>query len=83
MQQVKDIFVAVLKTVSPQNAGSLSTALQASKAVNNELGVDGTLLSSEGEYLEAITETYKNAKSWDIRRQILSIMTRIATLHYD
>ena len=70
----------MLKVVSPENAGYLWTALQASKAVNDELGVEGILLPAQRVYLEAIAETYKNACSCDTRRQILSIMTGTASL---
>ena len=79
-QHTGDILVAVLKVVSPENAGYLWSALQASKAVNDELGVEGILHPSQRMYLEAIAETYKNASSWDMRRQILSIMTGSASL---
>lgn len=75
MQHTRDILVAVLKVVSPENAGYLWTALQGSRAVNDELGVEGILHPAQRVYLEAIAETYKNASSWDTRRQILSIMT--------
>ena len=70
----------MLKVVSPENAGYLWMALQASKAVNDELGVEGILLPTKRVYLEAIAETYKNASSWDTRRQIVSIMTGTASL---
>ena len=79
-QHTADILVAVLKVVSPENAGYLWSALQASKAVNDELGVEGILHPSQRMYLEAIAETYKNASSWDTRRQILSVMTGTASL---
>ena len=79
IQHTRDIIVAVLKVVSPENAGYLWTALQASKAVNDELGVEGILLPGQRVYLEAIAETYKNASSLDMRRQILSIMTGTAS----
>lgn len=80
VQHTADILVAVLKVVSPENAGYLWSALQASKAVNDELGVEGILHPSQRMYLEAIAETYKNASSWDTRRQILSVMTGTASL---
>ena len=80
IQQTRDVLVAVLKVVSPENAGYLWTAIQASKAVNEVLGVEGIMFPSQRLYLEAIAETYKNAGSWDTRRQILSIMTGVASL---
>ena len=72
--------MAVLKAVPSENAGYLWSALQASKAVNDELGMEGILHLSQRMYLEAIAETYKNASSWDTRRQILSVMTGTASL---
>ena len=68
-QQTRDVLVAVLRVVSPENAGYLWTALplQASKAVNDILGVEGIMFPSQRVYLEAIAETYKNAGSWDTR----------------
>ena len=79
IQHTRDILVAVLKVVSPENAGYLWSALQATRAVNDELGAEGIMLPSQRLYLEAIAETYKNAGSWDTRRQILSIMTATAS----
>ena len=79
IQHTRDILVAVLKVVSPKNAGYLWSALQATRAVNDELGAEGIMLPSQRLYLEAIAETYKNAGSWDTRRQILSIMTATAS----
>ena len=79
IQHTRDILVAVLKVVSPENAGYLWSALQARRAVNDELGAEGIMLLSHRLYLEAIAETYKNAGSWDTRRQILSIMTATAS----
>ena len=32
----------------------------------------------DNSYLEALAESYKNATSWDTRRQVLSIMTGVA-----
>lgn len=68
IQHTRDILVVVLKVVSPENAGYLWSALQATTAVNDELGAEGIMLPSQRLYLEAIAETYKNAGSWDTRR---------------
>ena len=37
------------------------------------------LSQSQVNYLEALSEAYKNVSSWDSCRQILSIMTGVAT----
>ena len=39
VEKTKDILVAVLKTVSPESAGYLWSALQSSREVNDELGI--------------------------------------------
>ena len=69
----------LLKVISPENAGNLWKALQTSKVVNKRLGLESPSLPSETAYLEALAETYKNATSWDTRRQVLSVMTGVAS----
>ena len=46
--------------------------------LNEALGVD-KLSPSEESYLQALVEAYHNASSWDTRRQVLSIMTGVAS----
>ena len=46
--------------------------------MNEALGVD-KLSPSEESYLQALVEAYHNASSWDTRRQVLSIMTGVAS----
>ena len=70
IQHTRDIIVAVLKVVTPENVGYLWTALQASKAVNDELGMEGILPPAQRVYLEAIAETYENARSWDTSNSV-------------
>jgi len=56
-QHTRDILVAVLKVVSPKNTGYIWSALQASQALNDKLGVEGILHPSQHMYLQAIAET--------------------------
>ncbi|XP_073238734.1 uncharacterized protein [Porites lutea] len=45
--------------------------------VDKELGYEG---SADRKYLEALAETYKNASTWDTRRQVLSIMADLVPI---
>lgn len=75
-----EIVSAILKTVSPENAGILWQNLTSSSAMNEALGVD-KLSPSEQSYLQALAEAYHNASSWDTRRQVLCIMTGVASFN--
>ena len=48
--------------------------------MNKALGVS-ELSHSEHLYLEALTEAYQNATSWDTHRQVLSIMAGVRTVN--
>ena len=43
------------------------------------MGSESVQLSSDNSYLEALAEAYMNAAGWDTRRQVLSIMTGVAS----
>lgn len=73
-----EIIAAVLQTVSYDNAGHLWQALISSSTISKILGTDG-LTNADHRYLEALAEAYNNASSWDSRRQVLSIMTGLAS----
>ena len=45
--------------------------------MNKLLGIED-ISQADQRYLEALTEAYNNADSWDTRRQILSVMTGVA-----
>ena len=75
-----EIVSAVLKTVSPNDAGDLWQSLASSTAMNKALGVD-ELPPSERSYLEALAEAYNKATSWDTRKQVLSIMAGVASFN--
>ena len=46
-------------------------------SMNKLLGTED-ISQADQRYLEALTEAYNNADSWDTRRQILSVMTGVA-----
>jgi len=77
-KRAAEIVSAVLKVVSPDDAKTLWQALVNSTAMNAVLDVD-ELPQSEQSYLNALAEAYKNAVSWDTRRQVLSILSGIAS----
>ncbi|XP_078368927.1 uncharacterized protein LOC144652746 [Oculina patagonica] len=79
-KRATEIVSAVLKTVSPDNAGNLWQSLTSSSAMNKALGVD-ELPHSEQLYLKALAEAYHNAASWDTRRQVLSIMAGVGSFN--
>ena len=79
VQRSGEIVAAVLKVISTNNAPYLWKALQTSGAVNQQLGLHQASLPSERAYLEALAEAYSNATSWDTRRQVLSVMSGVAS----
>ena len=72
-----EIVSSVLQTISIDNAGFIWQEIISSPVMSKILGID-LLSPSEKSYLEALAESYHNAKSWDARRQILSIMCGVA-----
>ncbi len=73
-----EIVSTVLHTLSPKDAGSLWQAIVSSSAMNKALDLDDLPQSSKG-YLQALAEAYDNADGWETRRQILSIMSGVAS----
>jgi len=55
------------------------TELQTSTTISKMLGDEAVCHPSDKSYLEALAEAYKNAKAWDTRRQVLSVMAGIAS----
>ena len=78
-ERTSEIISSFLTVVYPKSSVELWNALQSSKAVNRILGSESASLSSEDDYLEALAEAYKSAASWDTRRQVLSVMTGVAS----
>lgn len=74
VKKAKDVIVAALDVIMPGDAAYLWDALQSSILVDKELGSG---VGDDHKYLEALSETYKNASSWDTKRQVLSIMAAL------
>ena len=74
-----EMLAAVLKTVTPdeESARNVWKELIASTYMGQILGVQA-LSFSEQKYLEALSEAYKYASTWETRRQVLSIMSGVA-----
>ena len=73
-----EIVLSVLHTLSPNDPGSLWQAIVSSPAMNKALELD-ELPKIAKDYFQALTEAYNHAHSWDTRRQILSIMSGVAS----
>ena len=72
VSKAKSLIVAGLNVIAPGDAGYLWEAVKKSGSVEKELGIGEQ--QEEQKYLQALTESYRNASSWETRRQILSIM---------
>jgi len=73
-----EIVSMVLHILSPNDASSLWQAIVSSPAMKKALGLE-ELPEASKDYLKALSETYSNANGWETRRQILSLMTGIAS----
>ena len=73
-----EIVSSILRTLSPNDPGSLWQAIVSSSAMNKALELDD-LPQTAKDYLQALTEAYNQSQGWDTRRQILSIMSGVAS----
>ena len=80
INKIAKIVVAVLQTVSPENAVHLCQALCSTTIISKLLNTD-ELTNADHLYLKALSEAYKLASSWSTRRQVLSIMTGLASFN--
>lgn len=64
---------SVLSVLAPNDSADLWKELQASSLINVYLDI-GQFNPKELELINGLVECYENAKSWDTRRQFLSIM---------
>lgn len=78
-QRSGEIVSIVIKVISPANAPKIWNALQSSSMVNQQLRAHQPFLPSERAYLQAMAEGYANLSSWDTRRQVLSVMSGVAS----
>ena len=79
VRRPSEIVKSVLSVVYPENCVHSWKEIKVSSAMDKLMGTDSLQLSSHSSYLEAFSEAYKNAASWDTRRQVLSIMTGVAS----
>lgn len=81
VQRSAEIVASVLEVVYPGAAAKLWHEIKTSSKVTDLISTSTTLGSSvtSNTYLEALAEAYKNAASWDTRRQVLSIMAGVAS----
>ena len=77
VSKAKSLVVAGLNVIAPGDAGYLWEALRKSGSVEKELGIGEQ--QEDRKYLKAVAESYRNASSWETRRQILSIMGDLTT----
>ena len=80
------VMVAVLQTLSPNYPGELWKDLGDSDKICEALNVTNraesnkiTAKESDMKYLIALSETYSNATSGNVRKQVLSIMADLTT----
>ena len=73
-----EIFSSVLQDLTPNYAGSLWQAVVSSPAMSKALKLDELSQTSKN-YLQALVEAYGKAQGWETRRQILSVMSGVAS----
>ena len=73
-----NVVCNVLSVLYPGHSHDLWNKVKSSPIMNTLPGAS-QLSQSQVNYLEVLSEAYKNVSSWDSRRQILSIMTGVAT----
>ncbi|KAK3728998.1 hypothetical protein QZH41_002239 [Actinostola sp. cb2023] len=77
VERASEVVKSVLSIVYPNNSEELWNEMRTSTAMNKLFGTAHPL--TDIGYLEALSEAYKNATSWDTRRQVLSIMAGVAS----
>ena len=75
-----EIFSSVLQDLTPNYAGSLWQAVVSSPAMNKAFKLDELSQTSKN-YLQALAEAYGKAQGWETRRQILSMMSSVASFN--
>ena len=77
VSKAKSLIVAGLNVIAPGDVGYLWEAVRTSGSVEKELGIGEQ--QEERKYLEALSDSYRNASCLETRRQILSIMRDLTT----
>lgn len=67
VRRPSEIIKSVFSVVYPENCVHLWKEIKVSSAMDKLMGTDSLQLSSNSSYLEAFSEAYKNAASWDAR----------------
>ena len=86
ISEAAGVMVTVLQTLSPSHPGELWKDLRDSGKICEALNVTNraelneiTAKESDMKYLIALSETYSNATSGNVRKQVLSIMADLTT----
>lgn len=79
ISEASGVMVAVLQTLSPSHPGELWKDLRDSDKICEALNVTNSAKLNEMKYLIALSETYSNASSGNVRKQVLSIMADLTT----
>lgn len=86
ISEASGVVVAVVQTLSPSHPGELWKDLRDSGKICEALNVTNraklneiTAKESDFKYLIALSETYSNATSGNVRKQVLSIMADLTT----
>ena len=76
-----EIFPSVLQDLTPNHAGSLWHAVLSSPTMKKTPKLDESSQTSKN-YVQALAEAYVKAQGWETRRQILSIVSGVASFNY-
>lgn len=83
LTELCSMFVALLQTLSPTNPGNLWKVLKSSdkicEALNLQTNQEKNASKENDKYLKALAETYNNASSRNVKRQVLSIIADLTT----
>ena len=80
-----DVIATVVRTLSPSNPGRLWEVLRSSSKLCDDFNipknpVTGTVKDNNEELLQALAETYVNASSRNVKRQVHSTIADLTTL---
>lgn len=83
VQKGGEVVSAVLEVIAQDEAGTLWNLIRSSGTVGKQLGEDDreevSVTQGDKRYLVALSEAYHNATTWCARRQILSIISDLAS----
>ena len=79
VERSSEIVKAVLSVVYPDDYPHLWKESKVSPTMDKMMSSETVSVVSDNSYLVALAEAYKNAASWDTRRQVLSIITGVSS----